>query len=103
MRGINPKHRHRVHNDIESVSVIPYPEDSMAFRLPDWHNMDEEISRVGSPEENADGVDDGFLGLWPGVLDSEVFGLPEKWIVLLLCVVLLGKEKDAVEQGGSLG
>lgn len=103
MRGIDPKHRHRVCNDIKSLSIIPYPDDGMAFRLPDWHNLDEEISKTRNLEEEGEAVnlEDEVLGLWPDALCSKISGLPEHWILLILHIVLLGKQKDAVEQSGS--
>lgn len=103
MRGIDFKHRRRVRNDIKSVSVVPYPDDGMAFRLPDWQSLDEQISKPRSLDDDgqAASLEDEVLGLWPDALCAKVAGIPEHWIVLLLHVVLLGKQKDAVEQEGS--
>jgi len=101
MRGIDVKHRHHVCNHIKSVSVVPYPEDGMAFRLPDWHNLDEQISKTRNLEDDEANLEDEALGLWPDALCSKISGLPEHWILLILHVILLGKQKDAVEQSGS--
>lgn len=101
MRGIDLKHRHRVCSDIKSVSIIPYPEDDMAFRLPTWHDLSEQISKILNLDDGETDMEDEVLGLWPDALCSKVSGVPEHWILLILHVVLLGKQKDAVEQGGS--
>lgn len=103
MRGIDIKHRLRVCNDIKSSSMVPYPEDGMAFRLPDWHNLDEAISKTRNLDdgEAAANLEDEVLGLWPDALCSKISGLPEHWILLILHIVLLGKQKDAVEQSGA--
>ncbi|VUC29422.1 unnamed protein product [Clonostachys rosea] len=100
MRGIDFKHRHRVCNDIASISVVPYPEDSMAYRPPNWQNLDEEMSKPRSPDSETEHEDE-VLGIWPDALYSKASGLPEQWIQLVLHVVLLGKEKDAAEQSSS--
>lgn len=104
MRGIDFKYRSRVSTDIKSVSVVPYPEDSMAFRPPNWQNLDEEISsQTQSPESDSTDQNNEILGLSPDALYSKVSGLPKHWIILILHIVLLGKEKDAVEQSARSG
>ncbi|CAM1507449.1 Fc.00g070900.m01.CDS01 [Cosmosporella sp. VM-42] len=103
MRGIDFKQRNRVCNDIRSVSVVPYPEDSMAFRPPNWDNLDEEISKANSPEESEADLESEILGLSPEAFCSNVSGLPKHWILLILHIVLLGKEKDSAEQNRSSG
>lgn len=98
MRGIDFTHRRRIKNDVNSVSIIPYPDDNMAFRVPDWGSLDKR--GVDSEEDPEASTENEILGLWPDALCAKVAGIPEQWITVLLHIVLLGKHKDAVEQAG---
>ncbi|KAL2673543.1 hypothetical protein Neosp_011985 [[Neocosmospora] mangrovei] len=98
MRGIDFNHRLRVTNDVNSVSIIPYSGDNMAFRAPDWGSLDE--LNVDSDPNVEGSAENEVLGLWPDALCAKVAGIPERWITILLHIVLLGKHKDAVEQAG---
>jgi hypothetical protein len=101
MRGIDFKHRRRVTNDVNSVSIIAYPDDNMAFRVPDWASLGKRDAGSASSEQDSDeSTEKEILGLWPDTLCAKVAGIPEQWILVLLHTVLLGKHKDAVEQAG---
>ncbi|KAF5499241.1 hypothetical protein CGCF413_v006452 [Colletotrichum fructicola] len=101
MRAIDCKRRKRVCNDVESVSPVPYPEDGMALRPPDWQTLDKRV--FGSNNPGPIDADSEILGLAPDAIYSRVSGLPEHWLLLILHTIALGKEKDNAEQNAASG
>ena len=97
--GTDSQQRNHVRNTIESSGLAIHSRDSLCFRLPQFTNLDKEMSVVKSHEVGENDLHLGCLGDYPPTLYSEIFGVPESWMLLLSMTIRLGKEKDSAESG----
>lgn len=95
--GAKSRQRHRIYRAIESSGLGVYSLDSLSFRLSDWKDLDQEMTRVRAQEEGENDLHLERPGFWSNTLYPEIFGIPEAWILLLSQVIRLGNEKDTAE------
>lgn len=98
----NTDSRHRREVELAAgASGIIIGQDRVSFRLPEWHDLPQEMLVVKTQEE---GENDLLLerpGTWYATLYPEIFGIPERLILLLSLAIRLGREKDAAEREGA--
>ncbi len=99
--GTASQQRNHVRKAIESSGLAIHSRDSLSFRLPQFNNLDEEMSVVKTQEEGENDLHLGCLGDFPPTLYPEMSGVPESWMLLLSMTIRLGKEKDSAEAGNT--
>ncbi|CAM1505173.1 Fc.00g108100.m01.CDS01 [Cosmosporella sp. VM-42] len=96
--GKSQSHRRRVRRDVEASGLITYSHDNLSFRLPNWRNLDQEMTKIKSQEEGENDLHLQRPGIFPATLYPEISGIPELWLLLLSLSIRLGKEKDAAKR-----
>jgi hypothetical protein len=95
----SPQRQH-VRKVIESSGLAVHSRDSLSYRLPNFSNLEEEMSVLKSQETGENDLHLELPGEFPPTLYPEIFGVPEPWMLLLSLTIRLGKEKDSAETEG---
>lgn len=98
--GKTSSHRKEVQKAIESSELIVYSLDSPSFKaLTNWRDPSLQMIEMKTQEEGENDLHLEHPGVWTKTLYPEIYGIPERLILLLSYTIRLGKEKDSVEQG----
>jgi hypothetical protein len=100
LRDTDSPQRQHVRKVIESSGLAVHSRDSLSFRLPNFSNLEEEMSVLKSQETGENDLHLELPGEFPPTLYPEIFGVPEPWMLLLSLTIRLGKEKDSAETEG---